>query len=437
MENCLVQANSLYKSGDYKKAVEFYGSADAKEKNPPLAYFMAGKCLSNLGLVKEAKDSYDASLKYDDSNPLFNNEIERFYLKNTLIDNKTRIIWHFFPYTLNIGDSGSAAGIRHILKSQRSDLFFLSLSCSGENMNQIEQMSRHDPEMVIIGGGGLFFKHKLPDTWYFPLAPEYISSKAFPFVTYGTGLNQEYNNNPAWDLDRNFICRLAEYHKLFKLKSVRDTWTFNKLQDAGVNDLYLAACPSAFLEPLKWFNFHAEEKQKNIALCITIRSVDQSNAAGFIKIFIEFGKWLMRNGYNAIFVLHDANDDGRIFTAVTEQNFPCIIPTTAREAVTIYDKCGFVMGMRGHSLILGAGRNVPVFAISYNKKLDAFMELMGLEKYCVNQNKIRGSRDLINGFNLLVDDYPEIMSIMRKKRREFYTANMEYAGQIAGLFHDP
>ena len=286
---------------------------------------------------------------------------------------------------------------------------------------------------MIIGGGGLFFKQPLASGWYFPLSFSEINSLEIPIISCAIGFNKEYSDSQIWNLDQNFINNIAKFHQRFSLKSVRDYWSKNILEKARVPDLHVVPCPSAFLKPLPWHNMSIDTSKEIVGLSITDRSLQKDQKVKFFSVFFEFAKWLLQNGFSPLFIMQDTADDIALAKIITENNFNCILPNTAREAVSIYNQCTYVIGMRGHSLILASGQQVPILGISYNKKVNAFMEMLDLQNYCLNQNEITECSILIKNFKRLIANKDDVIAVLKNKREVFYRSNIEYCKKAISL----
>ncbi len=428
-------ANNAFAQQKYQKALDQFCYLEESKVNPALSAFMAGKCSSSIG---EAPSSvymyYKKALEYDDSNALINREIEQFVIHNHLLESKTILIGHYFPNTTNIGDSGSAAGIRAMLNSQNNNLFFTTLSCRKDT---IEKLKAYKIKFkgIIIGGGGLFFHQPLPSYWYFPLSFQQIQSLTIPKITYAIGFNKEHTDNKIWNLDSEFIKKIAHFHSSFTLKSVRDNWTKVLLEKNGVKDLKRVNCPSAFLKPLSWLKPLIPKYNNIVGISITDRSLKSDKKNEFFSAFYTFSQWLLQSHFTPLFIFQDSADDLEMIKFFAEKKVSCIMVNSAREAITIYNRCSYVVGMRGHSLILAAGQCVPICAISYNKKVDAFMEILELQNYCINQNIITCSNDIITHFIKCVADKDTIIQRLKSKQEEFYKENIEYCKSIIDVLH--
>ncbi len=423
-------ANDLYSRKKYSEAFEQFCYLAEMKINPAFSTFLAGNALFlSSNNIKDTFSWYTKALHYDDSNSLINREIEHFTLTHGLTDPEKQILWHYFPNTPNIGDSGSAAGIRACINSLTDNCSFLTLSCRNDNMNAITKLDSNCSG-IIIGGGGLYFQQPTSSGWYFPLSLQQTKGLNIPIISYAVGFNKEYSDDASWDLNDNFIQKIAQFNNNFTLKSVRDKWSKELLEKNGASNLFLVPCPSAFLKPLFWYKMSINKTDNIVGISITDRSTKNEKKTQLFNTFIELAKWLKNHSFVPLFILQDSTDDLQLAEMIIQNGYQCIIPNTAREAVSIYSQCNFVVGMRGHSLIMAAGQCVPILAISYNKKVDAFMELVGLKDYCINQDKIDTCDDLISAFEKLVDQKDTIISKLEIKKDLFHKMIMDYTKKV-------
>lgn len=425
-------ANILFNEQKYSEALDQFCTLVDRKENPAFCSFMAGKCLVFLNKISGAYSYYQKAVTYDDSNAFINREIERFLIEHHLVNSQKKIIWHYFPNTTNIGDSGAAAGIRTLFRSLTDDFFFFTLSCQKDTIDVLKKLQTK-ASGIIIGGGGLFFHQPLASNWYFPLSSTEIAELELPAITYAIGFNQEYSDNKVWNLDEAFLTHIAEFHHRFVLKSVRDNWSKDILEKRDVSDIHLVPCPSAFLEPLPWFKVAIDASKKIVGLSITDRSLKKDRKLKIFPIFFKFAQWLSQHDFYPLFILQDTSDDIPLAKLIAENHFSCILPNTVREAISIYNQCCFVVGMRGHSLMLAAGQCVPLCAISYNKKVDAFMEILELQKYCLNQEDISEQNVLIQNFEKLLVEKDRVVAALKNKRELFYRLNSEYCKNAIAL----
>ncbi|SDI72380.1 colanic acid/amylovoran biosynthesis protein [Pseudobutyrivibrio sp. 49] len=77
-----------------------------------------------------------------------------------------------------------------------------------------------------------------------------------------------------------------------------------------------------------------------------------------------------------------------------------------------------VIGMRYHSNIFSAKMGTPFISVSYEQKMSGFMNISGLNDYCVPIGELSGD-NLVNAFDKLCDNYDDYKSILSVKKEEW------------------
>jgi polysaccharide pyruvyl transferase WcaK-like protein len=425
-------AHALFSAQKYDTAREQFLMLADQFLNPAFCTFMAGRCQSFKNDLQNAFTYYQKAVSFDDSNAFINREIEHAIVLNNLLDKNNPLIMHYAPYTTNIGDSGSIAGIRAFINAQCEDALFLSLSCRKDVYSIWKEMFPL-ASAIVVGGGGLYFRQPLPSGWYFPLSLDEVKSLPTPFITYSIGFNQEHSKDPLWEFTDDFIDIIADFNRHSALKSVRDAWSLRLLEKRGIHDVAIVPCPSAFLDSLPWFQLPVDLSKKIVCIAPTDRSMNPSQVSSLVTACCFVAQWLLDNEYFPLFVFHDSSDDMRLAGYLSERNLSCFLPNTAREAITIYRHAEAVIGMRGHSLILAAGQCKPILAISYNKKIDAFMETLTMTDYCLPIRCLDNPPDIIEAFKKVIEHRQVIGVVLEKLRELFFQANEDYSKQIVTL----
>ena len=103
-----------------------------------------------------------------------------------------------------------------------------------------------------------------------------------------------------------------------------------------------------------------------------------------------------------------------------------------------------VVASRLHGIILSHLLGKPALAISYDRKVDAHMEAMAQERFCLNLRDYTAS-ELWDGFTWLGAELPTISAAIRSKVMEYrqkldsqYDLVVRLAGQLyRARRHDP
>ncbi|WP_129598403.1 polysaccharide pyruvyl transferase CsaB [Anaerophilus nitritogenes] len=83
------------------------------------------------------------------------------------------------------------------------------------------------------------------------------------------------------------------------------------------------------------------------------------------------------------------------------------------EMLGIVGNLSLLIGVRLHSLIFSAIMNVPLVAISYDPKIDSFMESLDLKALCSIENL--NYKDLYEEINYIQNNYGQVQNILQKR----------------------
>lgn len=122
-----------------------------------------------------------------------------------------------------------------------------------------------------------------------------------------------------------------------------------------------------------------------------IYSKDDKIKANIQKTFDDMLSYLTHNGFGIIFVpqLYGAGNDYNLMKSFCKNESDYfIIPDNNDEYDTYFQqylisKLYAVIGMRYHSNIFSAKMETPFISVSYEQKMQGFMEKMGLSNYCI------------------------------------------------------
>lgn len=110
-----------------------------------------------------------------------------------------------------------------------------------------------------------------------------------------------------------------------------------------------------------------------------------------IDIFTKFIDKRIKEGYGILFIpqLYGTGNDKKIMSNFMKEQHTFMLTDSDDEYDTYFQqfvisKLYAVIGMRYHSNIFSAKMGVPFVSISYEQKMQGFMEMIGLERYCIN-----------------------------------------------------
>lgn len=134
---------------------------------------------------------------------------------------------------------------------------------------------------------------------------------------------------------------------------------------------------------------------------------------------------LVNQGYGIVFIpqLYDlGNDYDLMKTYCTNKGDYFIIPTNDKQYDAYFQQHVIgqlyaVIGMRYHSNIFSAKMGTPFISISYEQKMQGFMEKLNLQDYCIKLNDL--SEELINNkFGMLINNYETYKEYLQVKHCE-------------------
>ncbi|MBN2671823.1 MAG: polysaccharide pyruvyl transferase family protein [Deltaproteobacteria bacterium] len=432
-ENYFQAGVTFFQQNEVVAAAESFQQAISCGQNPAFSAFMLSQIAKASNDTDEQFRYLQTAMRFDDSHPMICSEAELWRLRHGNVSEAAGRLLHFFPFTPNIGDSGSAMGIRKMLREQHADdLFFLSQSCRTAEYAEVQSLSSQF-DGIVIGGGGLYFSNPTPSGWYFPFSAKQLQSLQLPVFTYGVGLNREFAQTDVWRVDDDLQHTLAAFHTLFLLASARDYWSVERLRKYSEQPIAFVPCPSAFLEPLDWYRLNFSPEQRGVALSVTVRGLSEAQQSRVAAVWLDFEKWLQTQGYEPFFVFQDSADDMSLIALFSNSGANVLVPTTAREAVSIYAQCHTVVGMRGHSAILSAGQCTPVATVAYNRKVSAFMDSIGLQDYTIDLDDAFSLQTMIDLFRRIQENRTSVINVLQRKKEAFLQHNRNFARQILSV----
>ncbi len=131
----------------------------------------------------------------------------------------------------------------------------------------------------------------------------------------------------------------------------------------------------------------------------------------------EIGKVILfstaKNDYVNINRLNKVLDNGTVQIAHI---------TTYEDIRKLYSELDFLVGSRMHSLIFAQTHYIPYMAISWDSKVDSYVEMINLEIFTVNVYELSKSNELI--INTILNNMnKDIIKVMKNKNKEIQTSH--------------
>jgi len=343
-------------------------------------------------------------------------------------------VWHFYANRTNMGDWASALGVRQFLDAASSEPIeyvdhFLLDPVTNEEFDRMNQTA----DMVVIGGGGTWFRKDTPSGWMLNMRPELLRRLRPPLAIFGVGLNDQFDRTSDWSLDAPSIANILETVDRACCVGVRDAWTLNWLREQGVTNAKLAPCPSMLLE----CKADSGARRSNLVGVNTVSTRMVRHPNRLLRLMSKTLARLCENGFTPVYMCQgDAAND---LTQALHARFPgeMIVPKSPVDLLRAYGRVRFMIAMRAHSLLLAFNRDTPSFCISYNKKCESFLKLLEADDYRLDWDfgpvsvwNPRIHRTVWDGVQSLMAHENEIRSRWKDLRERFRVFCRDFAEEI-------
>lgn len=292
----------------------------------------------------------------------------------------------------NLGDEAILNYLIHFLRENDIDPVVLSSNPykTSQTFN-VESINRTDFSAVldalkesdglISGGGSLLQDKTSKKSLLYYLIIMYMAKKIanVPVYFYGQGVG------PIAGKDSRFITKHVLKHN--DITSVRDLESKELLDTIGLrNEINVIHDPVLFypMTPLEkspeGFTEDELEFLNRRPVYVSIRPTESNQPV--VDAFYYFIKHLKEKGIPVVsFPFHPSQDTNITKEILSKFDNTLFIekPLSLEQATFILGKSRLVVGMRLHSLILGASQHTPFVGVSYDPKIDSFVKQFGFE----------------------------------------------------------
>jgi len=228
--------------------------------------------------------------------------------------------------------------------------------------------------------------------------------------------------------------------------TVRDAKSRDDLLSYGVKEpeIQVTADPAFAIDPelfspdagarlLKEFGIDRSIPGQKIA-GIAIRNWSTKN--NFHQVLAQNADALVRQGWKVVFIPMqypgDVGASQRVLSYMKERAVLLNRQFSFRDIANIIANTDLIIGMRLHSLILAAHSEVPFVSLSYDPKIDRFVQRVGYNKSIdsVHDVTFESLRETISDCILRLDEYREMMKPHVEELRE----EAEKSGELAVSF---
>lgn len=266
------------------------------------------------------------------------------------------MIYHVFANRSNIGDWLSARGIQKLLSPLEITECLCDVPFIDETMQQLASATEED--LIVIGGGGLLMDYFIPFWEAFQLVAARV-----PFCIWGIGycdLKLEHTLPPG-----NLITGIINKSKLC---IVRDELTRSYLPNCNLH------------EPIQ---------------CPSINVIDRVSIIGKDILHVVNYTTVGEAAYEAMCTAgKDFANQHKITYRQTNNLITKGSEKELEQILSLYRHSGYVLSSALHGCIIAVAMGLKVLAVSGDRKIEGFMESVGLKNWVIDFN----NTDLIPGY---------------------------------------
>lgn len=327
----------------------------------------------------------------------------------------------------NKGDAAIVLAVQELLKKKfprcQINDFPVSLLKDGTG-SDIKKINQAD--LVVIGGGGIFY------SYFLPYNKKFIAAIIKPIILFGVGYIKEVD---APELKKELAQSVACLANQAQLIGVRDNNTKKFLVKNGIaaKRVEVIGDPAALL---------SEKKPAQFKL----------GGPGIIKIglnlnysgWLGFGKWHddILNAYQAVakyFLSVYGGQDGKgleiyylkhhpgennIYQQLKIKNLR-VVDLRPSEQKYVYGRLDLVIGMMLHSGVLAFGAGTPEISVAYDLRNYSFAEFIGCQELVIDLSSLK-SGELLKRVKFVFKKqaayrrkFYRLKSMIAKRQREF------------------
>jgi polysaccharide pyruvyl transferase CsaB len=296
----------------------------------------------------------------------------------------------------NAGDDVVLYGIISSLKREQPNISLAVLSNQPDRTADLFGIEAYDrwsfgtivrelmrSDMLVMGGGTLMQDVTSPRSVLYYLGIVTIAKLlGKPVVFYAQGFGPILK-----PLSRSMIKRVANRVDVI---TVRDYESGEDFKACGVKKapIHITADPALTISPKDVSDKRGKELLHGLfadpakpLVAISVRDWKQEQR--FKQTIAKAADWFILRGWNVLFLpMHVPSDlaPSREIMDQMEQPGARLLdaPVTFHDIMSVLKQCDYVVGMRLHSLILACMLRTPFIGISYDPKIDRFVERAGM-----------------------------------------------------------
>lgn len=252
-----------------------------------------------------------------------------------------------------------------------------------QNLNQVNLQRLNACDLVVIGGGGVYYKYFLPfDT-------ENLARINPPLVIFGVGYIREIG---AGELSAEEKASLVALNAQAALASVRDFRTRDLLVEAGVIADHLAVIgdPAIFLPEDRTERIRRDDGRIKIGM-----NLNYSGWLGFgqyedliLDSYNQVANYFQQNFGAQVFYLQHHPGEANILRKLDIKDLEVIDLAPAQQKYA-YAQLDLVLGMMLHSAVLSFGAETPFVNLGYDIRNKSFGDFIGSPELVIGADELR------------------------------------------------
>ena len=343
----------------------------------------------------------------------------------------------------NIGDDALLFSILEDIKQLKPETRFLLLTKKpkyGRETCLVDTLQRFRPvkickalrssRMLLSGGGSLIQDATSTKSLYYYLlvmsAAKKLGCKVFAYANGIGPVKQKHIKKVSNVLQKVDKITLRECMSAKEIKRICPSVSFEVTADPAMG---------LTTENGRLFEFLEKNgiKEKNI-LGISVRMWNENEKDFIEKLSATVKKAISDYGLYPVFIPMKYPGDVKIakeLCRLTGKGFVIEKQYNVDDIVGFVSDCKLIIGMRLHTLIFSAGNGVPCIGISYDPKIEGFMEYVGIDKVLNSDNFDKIKAD--NYIREIMENYEtekENIALNAEKLKELAFKNAEIAVEM-------
>ncbi len=284
--------------------------------------------------------------------------------------------------------------------------------------NQKELARLNQADVIIFGGGGVFYRY------FLPFNKQMIAGLKKPLIIFGVGYIREVGARRLTKMETESIVSLV---KKAKLVGVRENYTKKFLLRRGIKNEKISVIgdPAVLLGETVPQDFKLVEGLK-IGL-----NLNYSGWLGFgpwrediLKAYRETAEYFQKKFGATIYYLKHHPGEDNIYPELKIKGLK-LVDLSAKEQKYIYGELDLVIGMMLHSCVLAFGALTPEINVAYDLRNRNFARFINCPELVVELEDLKKgkllkkSQEVMNQKDFYLKKFTRKRNLIKKRQAEF------------------